>query len=128
VHFTSTDAQAKLPADATLSGGTATFSATLFSATGQIGIEIFGTQPITAAQAGSLVNITFHVRPGAALPATAVQLADEVSPSGQRFVTQVDDEVGQYVLGRGPESLTVPIGGHNAVHRGRGGARHGTRL
>jgi hypothetical protein len=102
-------------------------SAVVDAARGQIGIEIFGAQPITATQAGSLVNITFHVRPGVVLSPTTVQLADEVSPNGQRFVTQVDDEVGQYVLSRGLESLTVPIGGHNAVHRGRGCARHGGR-
>ena len=32
--------------------------------TGQIGIEIYSMTPITATQAGSLVNITFHVLPG----------------------------------------------------------------
>jgi hypothetical protein len=95
-------------------------------ATGQIGIEIFGTQPITTTQAGSLVNITFHVRPGAVLPATALQLADTASPSGQQFVTQVDDELGQYVLSRGLDQLTVPIGDHNARHHGRV-ARDGVR-
>ena len=39
VHFTSTDSQATLPADATLSNGTATFNVTLFSA---------GSQTVTA--------------------------------------------------------------------------------
>src|SRR5262249_41576173 len=39
-------------------------------ATGQIGIDLYSTTPITAMQAGSLVNIVFHVAPGAAASAT----------------------------------------------------------
>jgi hypothetical protein len=111
----------------TIPGAGWQLSAVVDPATGQIGIEIFGMQPITRAQAGSLAHITFHVRPGAALAATTVQLADEVSPSGQRFVTQVDDELGQYVLSRALEPLTIQIGSHNAMRRGRSGVRHGGR-
>jgi hypothetical protein len=34
------------------------------AATGQIGITLYSTTAITATQAGSLVNIAFHVVPG----------------------------------------------------------------
>jgi hypothetical protein len=68
------------------------------AATGQIGIEIFSTKPISEDQAGSLVNITFHVLPGQALNVAAVQLVSAVTANGQQFVTQVDDAQGQLVL------------------------------
>jgi len=79
-------------------------------ATGQIGIELFSTTAITATQAGSLVNIAFHVQPGAAVPATAVQLVSSVTPGGQQFSTQVDDAQGRYVLSPGMDRLVVGAG------------------
>jgi hypothetical protein len=105
----------------TIPGAGWQLSTVIDAAKGQIGIEILGTQPITATQAGSLVEIAFHVRPGAVAP--AVQLADVAAPTGQKFVTQVDDELGQFVLSRGPDRLPVQTGRHNAHYRGRGGAR-----
>jgi hypothetical protein len=84
--------------------------------TGQIGIELFSTTPLAATQAGSLVNITFHVVPGASLSSTAVRLESSASPHGQSFITQVDDAQGQFVLSRdmaGAMISTAP--GSNAV-------------
>jgi hypothetical protein len=76
-------------------------------ATGQIGIDLYSTTAISATQAGSLVNIAFHVVPGAAMPATAVQLVNAVTPNGRFFSTEVADDQGQYVLSPGMDRLLV---------------------
>jgi hypothetical protein len=76
-------------------------------ATGQIGIDLYSTTAISATQAGSLVNIAFHVVPGVSVPATAVQLVNSVTVNGQYFGTEVADDQGQYVLGTGRDRLTV---------------------
>jgi hypothetical protein len=85
-------------------------SSVVDAATGQIGIDLFSTTAITATQAGSLVNIAFHVLPGKSVPSTAVQLGASVVPSGQQFSTQVDDSEGQLVLSPGMVTLTVQTG------------------
>jgi N-acetylneuraminic acid mutarotase len=93
-------------------------------ATGQIGIDLYSTTAISATQAGSLVNIAFHIQPGAPVPATAVQLVNSVAPNGRYFSTEVADEQGQYVLspgldrlvietGSSPVSLAAPVTGDN---------------
>ncbi len=56
------------PADITLgslpSQGTGwQLSSVVDQATGQIGIQLYSATPISTTQAGSLVNITFHVQP-----------------------------------------------------------------
>jgi hypothetical protein len=79
-------------------------------ATGQIGIDVYSTTPISGAQAGSLVNIAFHVLPGAAVPATAVQLVNSVAPKGRYFSTEVADDQGQYVLSPGMDRLVIETG------------------
>jgi hypothetical protein len=78
--------------------------------TGQIGIDLYSTTPIAATQAGSLVNIVFHVVPGAGVPATAVQLVSSVTPNGRYFGTEVADDQGQYVLSPGKDRLVVETG------------------
>src|SRR5262249_33387771 len=75
--------------------------------TGQIGIDLYSTTAISRAQAGSLVNIAFHLVPGAAVPVTAVQLVNAVTPNGRFFSTEVADDQGQYVLSPGMDRLTV---------------------
>ena len=82
------------------------------AATGQIGINLvnLARTPITATQAGSLVNIAFHVVPGAVVPATAVQLVNQVVPNGQRFVTDVDDSQGPLTLTPGMDRLVISTG------------------
>jgi hypothetical protein len=79
-------------------------------ATGQIGIDLYSTTPITGTQAGSLVNIAVHVVSGAAPPATAVQLVNAVMPNGRSFSTEVADDQGQYVLSPGTDRLVVTTG------------------
>jgi hypothetical protein len=77
------------------------------SATGQIGIELYSTVAITATDPGSLVNITFHVAPGASLSPTAVRLVSSALPHGQSFITQVDDAQGQLVLSPVTEGVVI---------------------
>jgi hypothetical protein len=73
--------------------------------TGQIGIDLYSTTPISATQAGSLVNIAYNVAPGAS--ATALQLANSVTPNGRYFSTEVADDEGQYVLSPGINRLII---------------------
>jgi len=72
VHFTSTDSQAKLPADSTLTAGTANFSATLetvgsgtqtITATDTVTSSIKGSLPISVTAAAALA-ITSGTPPG----------------------------------------------------------------
>jgi hypothetical protein len=79
-------------------------------ATGQIGIDLYSTTAISATQAGSLVNISFHVVPGAAVPATGVALVNSVTPYGLSFSTEVADDQGQYILSPGMDRLMVETG------------------
>src|SRR5205807_4293626 len=78
------------------------------AATGQIGITLYSLSqtPITAASAGSLVNIVFQVLPGATGEGT-VQLVDAATPNGQRYVTDVDDNQGPLLLSFGTQRLTL---------------------
>ncbi len=66
--------------------------------------------PITSAQAGSLVNIAFHVVPGAQASATGVQLVDSVTPHGQSFGTVLADSRAAMVLSPGLDHLGVMTG------------------
>jgi hypothetical protein len=84
-------------------------------ATGQIGITLYSTTAITATQAGSLVNIAYHVLPGATVSATSVQLVNRAMAAGQQFTTQVDDSQGQFVLSPGVDRLAVNTGVSQAV-------------
>jgi hypothetical protein len=84
-------------------------------ASGQIGIVLYSTSPIAMDQAGSLVNITFHVRGGTrragerSLKTSAlVQLVSSVTVSGQEFTTQLDDGQGALVLSPGVDQLAAP--------------------
>jgi hypothetical protein len=82
------------------------------AATGTIGINLFNLEgtPITATQAGSLVNIEFHILPGAPVTATSVQLASQVTANGRRFVTEVDDDQGPLTLSPGVDRVDVALG------------------
>jgi hypothetical protein len=82
------------------------------AATGQIGINLFNLEgtPITSTQAGTLVNIDFHVVPGAAVAATSVQLVSQATPNGQRIVTEVDDDQGPLTLSTGVDRVEVAVG------------------
>jgi hypothetical protein len=74
--------------------------------TGRAAITLYSTTPLTSAEAGSLVDIDFHVVPGASAP-TGVRLVNSVIVDGTQFVTQVDDAQGQLVLSPGADRLDV---------------------
>jgi hypothetical protein len=96
--------------------------------TGQIGIDLYSMTAVTAPQPGSLVNIVFHVVPGAPTTATTVQLVSAVTISGEQFATQVDDSQGQFVLSAGVDQVVVKtracpvglLGGRRVPSRLRG--------
>jgi hypothetical protein len=77
---------------------------------GQIGIDLYSTTAINSAQAGSLVNIAFHVAPGVSVSATPVQLVNSVTPNGRNFSTEVADAQGQLVLSPGMDRVAVQTG------------------
>jgi hypothetical protein len=84
-------------------------------ATGQIGIDLYSTTAITATQAGSLVNIAFHVTPNTQVAATAVQLVSSVSPGGHWFSTEVADVQGQLTLSPGMDRLVIQTASQPAL-------------
>jgi hypothetical protein len=81
--------------------------------TGQIGIELYSTTPISEDEAGSLVNIIFRVRPGEpggvspGSAATTVELVTSATPGGQQLTTQLEDAQGQLVLSPGMDRLVI---------------------
>src|SRR5262249_6961256 len=75
--------------------------------TGQIGIALYSTTPITSSQAGSLVNMTFNILPGALVPTTAAELANAATLNGHFFSTQVADSEGLFVLSPGLNRLVI---------------------
>jgi hypothetical protein len=85
-------------------------SSSVDPATGQIGIILYSLTPLTASQAGSLVNIAFNVLPGVSARAATVQLVGSVIVNGQDYVTQVDDGQGQFVLASGTDHQTITFG------------------
>jgi hypothetical protein len=78
--------------------------------TGQIAIDLYSTTPINDARAGSLVNIAFHLVPGAHVLATSLQLVSSVTPQGHRFSTEVSDDESQFVLSPGLDRLVIQTG------------------
>ncbi len=74
-------------------------AAVVDQATGQIGIQLYSSTPIASNDAGSLVNIVFHLlassdRPTGTtpvLPTTTVRLVNSASPDGQYFDTGLAD-------------------------------------
>ncbi len=82
-------------------------------ATGQIGIQLYSSTPITSSQAGSLVNISFHptsgAQRGASSPITpTVKLVSSVTPNGQWFGTNLADAQGGLILSQGVTQLLLP--------------------
>ncbi len=75
-------------------------------ASGQIGIQLYSPRSITATQAGSLVNITFHLNgePTGVSPQvmqSIIQLVNAATPNGQWFGTSLADAEGALILGPG---------------------------
>ncbi len=89
-------------------------SAVVNQTTGQIGIQLYSLTPITATQAGSLVNIAFHVLGGEptgasqrVMPATTVQLVNAVMPNGRSFSTVLADSQGALILSPGVDRIML---------------------
>ncbi len=83
--------------------------------TGQIGIQLYGSAPITATQAGSLVNIAFHIVPGATVSSTMVNLVNSATPNGERFDTTLTDTQGGLILTEGVDRLMIVTGATDVI-------------
>jgi hypothetical protein len=92
---------------------------------GQIGIVLYSTTPMSDTQAGSLVNFAFHLLPGASITATAVQLVNSAVPNGQQFATQVDDAEGQFILSQDIDRVDM---NHGRVRRAPANSTHQRNL
>ena len=86
-------------------------TAVVDQATGQIGIKIYSLTPITVADAGSLVNIAFHILPGVKTPKTTVRLVNGVTVNGQYFGTRLADSLGAMILSPGVDQQLLTTGG-----------------
>src|SRR5262249_10148901 len=86
------------------------------AATGQIGIILFSATPIGTAVGGSLVPITFHVQPGAAVGMSPLNLAAALNPNGQGvFRTTLDDNQGPLTLHPAPTDAATDVGVDGSV-------------
>jgi autotransporter-associated beta strand protein len=84
-----------------LVGGAWTVLPTIDPTTGQIGIALSSSTPITAAVGGSLVTIDFH-RVGPISQASAIALMGSVNPNGQLVRTELEDAQGTFTLTPAP--------------------------
>ncbi len=78
--------------------------------TGHIGIRLYSLTPITAAQAGSLVSITFHTVSGQPASTATVQLVNAVTSGGEFFYTTLADMQGALVLSPGLDTVILSSG------------------
>ncbi len=90
--------------------------------TGEIGIDLFGTNPILSTASGSLVTIALEVKVGSGqwavgsdamerLSPTTISLVNQVDPTGQRvFTTTVADSQGAFVLQEAATSVHIVVG------------------
>ncbi len=108
-HFTSTDGQAILPADATLSNGVGIFNATFFTSGAQTITATDTTMPITG-------SIAVSVTPGAATHFVVVGPSTAVAGVAINFTVTAKDSFGNTATGytgtvqlsTNPPSLVVP--------------------
>jgi hypothetical protein len=76
-----------------------TVTSVVDAGSGQLAIELYSLTPLDVSAGGSLVQVDFHVLPGASGP-TAVNLVEAVDPNGGRwFNTNVADTQGAMALG-----------------------------
>ena len=84
------------------------------AATGQIGVTIWSSTPISSSAAGSLVTIDFHQSGLVAAGTTTIDLVSSVDPKGLSanglgvIHTQVDDAHGPYTLTPAPTNAYDP--------------------
>src|SRR5207302_508068 len=77
---------ADIHAGSVLAGSNWSIVPTIDQATGQIGISLSSSMPITSNFAGSLVTIDFH-QTGTGAGAAAIQLVASVNPNGHLIAT-----------------------------------------
>jgi len=104
VQITSSDPQAVLPGNVTISGGTGTFSVTL---------ETAGTQSVAATDVTNS-SINGNDTPITVTPAAASQVAftvNDVSTAGQAFAVQaaIEDAYGNIEVGDNSDQLTLSV-------------------
>ncbi len=102
------------PADITLgsipSQGTGwQLSSIVDQASGQIVIFLYSSTPIAVNQAGSLVNVAYHVVPGAMAFSTTINLVNSASPFGMPYSTAVADAQGAMILSPGLDQLNIDL-------------------
>jgi hypothetical protein len=91
-------------------------TASINALTGEIGINLFSTSPLTTPDGGSLVTIAFHVKPTAPAGPTSIHLAADVNPSGNRVIrTSLNDAQGGLVLHGVPTNPGNDVGGDERV-------------
>jgi Cohesin domain len=83
-----------------LAGGDWKIVPTIDQVTGQIGIALSSTTPITSTKGGSLVTIDFHAAAGNANP-SFIALVSFVTPNGQFITTELEDDQGTFTLTQG---------------------------
>jgi hypothetical protein len=86
-----------------------TLQAMVDPTTGQIAITLFSATPIATSVGGSLVTITFHLRPGAHASAASIRLEPAVNPTGRGPLwTALDDDQGPLALHLVPADAADP--------------------
>jgi autotransporter-associated beta strand protein len=106
VHFSSSDAQAALPADTTLTNGTGSFSVTLFTAGGQ---TLTATDTASGGLSGSA---TVTVAPAAADHLVFLQPPTD-TPAGQTLspvLVAIVDQFGNVEAGDSSDAVTLSLG------------------
>jgi hypothetical protein len=93
------------------SGSGWTLTSSINPVTGEIGINLYSTTPLTTTAGGSLVTIAFHVKPTVPAGMTPIHLAAEVNPSGRQLIrTSLDDAQGGLTLHPVPTSAATDAG------------------
>ena len=103
VHFTSTDGQATLPANSTLTNGTANFSATL-KTSGKQTITAKPVIPVTASITGTSSSINVSA-PGSLAITSGAPL--RTGPLAQRILARCNDAAGEQCVG----AWWIPVDG-----------------
>jgi len=98
---------ADVHAGSLLAGGHWSVVPTIDQATGQIGIALSSSTPISSATGGSLVTIDFHPT-GAGSGQAQFALVASVMPNGQYVMTELEDTLGTFTLTPAPTNSFEP--------------------
>ena len=89
-------------AGSVLAGGNWSVVPTIDQATGQIGIALLGSTPISSATGGSLVTIDFHPTRARVRARPSSTWSQSVTPNGQYVMTELADTHGLFTLTPAP--------------------------